>query len=87
MDWNEFNDQFRETPEERNERLRDSRFKRTIGALQQLIADMSDDLRDEGCDYSTEGLEAMRRRVANALPPDKCPDWLANYRDPAVVRS
>jgi hypothetical protein len=84
--WNRFNDQFRETPEERSERIRSNRLMKSIGTLQDLIADLSDDLRDEGCDYSPDGLEQMRRRVANALPPSKCPDWLARYRDPAVVQ-
>jgi hypothetical protein len=25
--------------------------------------------------------------VANAMPPDECPDGLQRYRDPAVVQS
>jgi hypothetical protein len=29
----------------------------------------------------------MRRRVANALPPDRLPDWLEQYRDPPMVQS
>jgi hypothetical protein len=84
-DWNRFNDQFRETPEERSERLRSNRLMKSIGTLQALIADLSDDLRDEGNDYSPDGLESMRRRVANALPTDKCPEWLKRYRDPAIL--
>lgn len=82
-----FDQQFRETPTERNERLRDGRHAQNIAILQQLIADLSDDLRDEGCDWSPDGLDALRRRVANALPLDKCPDWLNRFRDPPVVQS
>jgi hypothetical protein len=86
-EFNRFNDQFRETTEERNDRLRRARNLRTMETLWTLIADLSDDLRDEGCDWSADGLEAMRRRCANALPKDKCPDWLEEYRDPPVVQS
>jgi len=82
-----WDDQFAETEDERNERLRASRLMKSIATLQDLIADLSDDLRDEGCDRSTEGLESIRRRVANALPPSKCPEWLVKYRDPAMVPS
>jgi len=86
-DWNRFNDQFRETLTERNERLRTARLKQSIRTLQQLIADLSDDLRDEGADYSVDGLHQMRCRIANALPPDLCPDWLKRFRDASVVQS
>ena len=86
-DWNRYNDQFRETPSERNERQREARRKRAMETLWTLIADLSAGLTDEGDDLSTEGLQAMRRRVANALPPDRCPDWLKSYRDPAMVQS
>ena len=82
-----FDQQFRETPDERNERLRQRRYERTLLTLWTLIADLSDDLRDEGCDWSVDGLQGMRRRVANALPPDECPDWLEQYRDPPMVQS
>lgn len=51
-----------------------------LGRAEDLIADLSDDLRDEGCDYSPDGLDAMRRRVANSLPEHKCPDWLKKFR-------
>jgi len=85
--WQRFDDQFRETPEERNDRLRDSRNKRTITTLRKLVADLSDALTDEGSDWSNDGLDNLRRRVANALPPTECPDWLADYRDPPVVSS
>ena len=80
-----YDEQFRETTEERNERLRDRRLRLSIGALQGLVTDLSDNLCDEGADYSADGLEAMRRRVANALPPQKCPEWLNRYRDPPVT--
>lgn len=80
-------DQFRETAEERNERLRAKRHVRTLEALWSIIADLSAHLSDDGNDYSPEGLEKMRRRVANALPPTNCPDWLSQYRDPPIVQS
>lgn len=86
-DWHRFNDQFRETPEERNDRLRESREKRTSATLRTLIRDLSDALTDEGGDWSTDGLINLRTRVANALPPTECPDWLKQYRDPPVVQS
>jgi hypothetical protein len=86
-DANFVNEQFRENPDERNERLRESRHRRTLDVLWKLIADLSDSLTDEGTDYSPEGLDAIRRRVANALPPSTCPDWLRPYRDPAVIQS
>jgi hypothetical protein len=82
-----FDQQFRETTGERNERLREKRDQRRIDTLLTLIADLSDHLCDEGTDYSDEGLASIRRRVANALPPGKCPDWLNQYRDPPVVQS
>jgi hypothetical protein len=63
------------------------RYQRTLEYLWRLIGDLSDDLRDEGSDYSVDGLNAMRRRVANALPPDRLPDWLEQYRDPPMVQS
>lgn len=86
-DWHRFNDQFRETPDERNERLRDNRLKRTLEGYRKLIADLSDALTDEGPDWSSEGLYGLRRRVANALSPAECPDWLNEYRDPLIVQS
>lgn len=60
---------------------------RTITALRSLIITLSDVLTDEGGDWSTEGLDNLRRRVANAIPPDECPDWLHEYRDPSVDQS
>lgn len=59
------------------------RHERTLIVLWQLIADLSIYLAGP----TTAGLVLMRRRVANALPPHMCPDWLKSYRDPAVVRS
>ena len=53
--------------------------------LRRLVCTLSSHLTDEGDDYSTEGLDAMRRRVANALPRSECPDWLHEYRDADVV--
>ena len=64
-----------------------ARLTRTIDVLQDLVADLSAHLCEEGHDYSEEGVAIMRRRVANALPPAKCPDWLACFRDPPVVKS
>lgn len=51
-----------------------------IEALHLLIADLSTNLTDEGDSYFNESLHKMRRRVANALPRELCPDWLAPYR-------
>jgi hypothetical protein len=85
--YDRFNDQFRETLTERNERLRTSRLKESIRTLQQLVADLSDDLRDEGCYRPLNELNDMRRRVATALPPDLCPEWLARYREPGITQS
>ncbi len=82
-----FDQQFAESTGERNERLRERRVHRYIEGLQQIIIDLSGHLTDEGDDWTHDGLDAMRRRVANALPPTRCPEWLAKYRDPAVVRS
>lgn len=74
-DWHRFNEQFRETSDER---------KRTLEANWNLIADLSACLTDEGADWSLEGLQNMRRRVANAVPDPICPDWLREFRDPPV---
>lgn len=82
-----FNDQFRETLTERNERLRRALHKRTLETLWGLIADLSAGLADEGPDWSVDAFLMLRKRVANALPPDKCPDWLAPYRDAPMVAS
>ncbi len=84
-DWDRFNEQFREDAEERNERLRKARNARTSAVLWRLIADLSICLTDEGADFSNEGLASLRQRVANALPPDQCPDWLARFRDPPIT--
>lgn len=87
-DFERFNGQFRETPNERHERQRDSRHLKTLGTLRKLIADLSDTLTDEGPgDWTEDGLYNLRRRVANALPASECPDWLNRYRDPPVVQS
>ncbi len=51
----------------------------------ELVTDLSDALTDEGPDWSNVGLDNLRRRVANMLPHDRCPEWLAEYRDPPVV--
>lgn len=83
-DYRDFDEQFRETPAERNERLRESRHKRTIETLQTLIYDMSGMLADEFDYLSDEGITDLRRRTANALGT-KCPEWLERYRDPAIT--
>ena len=62
-----------------NREIRDLRM---IDALRKLIADLSEALTDEGGDWSPVGLDELRHRVGNALPPDECPDWLWHYRDP-----
>src|SRR5690606_36541808 len=79
------NDQFRETPAERNRRLRERRFRRSIETLQDLIADLTPHLSDEDVILTPDAVDALRSRCANALPPDKCPDWLQHYRDPPVT--
>lgn len=86
-DWHRFNDQFRETTSERNERLRDARHLRQVQALKKLVTDLSDALTDEGPDWSQDGLDNLRKRVANVLPPAECPAWLLPFRDPPVVQS
>ncbi len=82
-----FDQQFAETQEERNERHRARRAKQSAEILWRLIADLADALSDEGPDWSQEGLENLRKRVANALPPHMCPACCAFYRDPALVQS
>ena len=72
---------------ERNERLHRARDTRALDAAHKLIANLSAFLADEGDAMTPRGLDEMRRRVANALPPARCPAWLAEYRDPPVVRS
>ena len=59
----------------------------SIRTYQKLVHDLLDALTDEGGDWSVDGLHEMRCRVANALSPDICPDWLVKYRDAAMVRS
>lgn len=80
----EFNDQFRETVEERNDRLRQKRHQRTVETLQTLIYDLSGLLTDEGDDLTDARLAWFRQRVANALGA-KCPEWLERYRDPSIT--
>ncbi len=58
-----------------------------LNAFRQLIVDLSDGLTEEGPDWSEEGVDNLRRRVANAVPKDMLPDWLHRYRDPSIVRS
>ena len=82
-----FDQQFAESPQERNERLRYARDRRAIAALYALVADLSVCLTDEGADWSQTRLRELRRRAANALPPTQCPDWLVQFRDPPVVQS
>lgn len=86
-DWMRYNDQFSETPEERNERQRNAREKRNKEILWNLIADLSVNLADEEHIYSVDGLNKIRKRTANALPDEMCPDWLKQYRDPPLVQS
>lgn len=46
-----------------------------------LIAELSADLSDEGCDRTVEGLAKLRARVADfLLPSGDAPDWLKAYR-------
>ena len=84
-----FDRQFAESSEERNLRLRSRRDERRAVTLLTLIADLSPLLAREirADDWATGGTDSLRRRVANALPPGRCPEWLAPYRDPAVVQS
>jgi len=83
-DYRDFDEQFRETPDERNERLREKRLKRTVETLQKLVYDMSGFLADEGDDLTDAGLADLRRRAANALGA-LCPEWLEQYRDPSIT--
>lgn len=62
-----------------------ARDKRTVATLRNLIADLSADLSDEGCDRTSDGLNQLRRRVANALPIGHCPDWLLSFRTGPVA--
>lgn len=87
MSADRMNNEFRETPEARDARLRERRWARHVEVLRKLIVDLSDNLTDEGADYSVDGLEEMRRRVANALPTEMCPQWLGRFRDPPMVQS
>lgn len=57
-----------------------------IATLQTLVADLSDHLTDEGCDWTPEGLDKMRRRVAAALPHRDLPEWLKPYRPPETAK-
>lgn len=82
-----FNEQFRETSGERNERLREGRHKRQAESLKMLVRDLSTFLTDEGWDPTNDGLHSLRRRVANALPKGECPEWLDEFRDPPIVQS
>ena len=75
------------TVAERDERLHKSRDTRALDALHWLIVDLSAFLADESDDLTPAGLDTMRRRVANALPPTRCPEWLAEFRDPPIVKS
>lgn len=59
----------------------------TLFALRKLIVDLSDGLTEEGPDWSEDGLDSLRRRVANAVPKGDLPDWLHHYRDQPIVRS
>lgn len=61
--------------------------KRTIGVLQDLIADLAGLIVEDGVAESTPSRRALRRRVANALPLDKLPVWLEPFRDPGLVCS
>jgi len=77
-----------ETPEERNERSREANRQRTLATLYTLIADLSPLLaNDRRPDWGFDGSDKLRQRVANALPPSDCPDWLTKYRDPQVISS
>lgn len=67
--------------------LRLGRDQRAINALRTLVVALSYALTDEGPGWSNEGLDNLRRRVANAIPLDECPDWLREYRDKPAARS
>ena len=56
--------------------------RRTIGVLQDLIVDLIEVFRLS--DANSGRIAALRRRVANALPPDKMPPWLEPFRDPSI---
>jgi hypothetical protein len=82
-----FDQQFAESPEERNERQRARRQQANLEVLWKLIEDLSVCLTDEGPDFTDQWLPDLRRRTANALPLHRCPDWLRQYRDPPLVQS
>ena len=79
--------QFAETQGERNERLAAKRDARRIETLINLIEDLADSLIDGGGYWTPGDLASLRRRTANALTTDRCPDWLVQYLDPPVVAS
>lgn len=60
------------------------KFEAAADALDQalsLIERLSGALADEGAGWSNEGLHDLRCRAASALPAERCPDWLLEFRD------
>ena len=52
-----------------------------IRTLERLVEQLIVFLTDEGDGgFTGEGLDILRRRCSDALPDDKCPDWLKRYR-------
>lgn len=84
-DFRRFNLQFEEDGAERRERQLISRHKRVLDSHWRLITDLSICLTDEGPDVTDDWLRGLRQRVANALPVDRCPEWLLPFRDPTVT--
>ena len=50
-----------------------------IEMLEDLVADLSAALTDEGPDWSFDGVANLRRRVVEALPSDGRVEWLKRY--------
>lgn len=53
-----------------------------IATLENLVADLSAALTDEGPDWSFDGVANLRRRIVEALPHDNRVDWLRAYVEP-----
>jgi hypothetical protein len=65
---------------------REERHARLVAHLTGLIADLAPVLDHDGIWTSTQIAE-LRRKTANALPDEQCPEWLRSFRDPPLVHS
>ena len=64
------------TPDEARAYTRPYHDRLMCELLTKLVVDLSDTLTDEGPNWSNEGLDRLRRRVACAVPLAQLPDWL-----------